>query len=140
MDSASRPAAATAYPPSARRPSCLRLLAMAVFAWIAHSAFTKVRTLKQNGLHHSRKSSTNKKPFTKDYETELRSYLQDFKSITDEEIDKLVPLSFREKQKVTREKEESISKRLERLEISVDELRAKLFGSNATSISKVEKI
>jgi hypothetical protein len=66
------------------------------------------------------------------------------KSLTEDDIDKIVPKSFREQQRASREKAESISSRLDRLEQNVDEIRVKLFGANATttitgSALKVEK-
>jgi hypothetical protein len=52
-------------------------------------------------------------------------------------------MSFRERRRASREKEESIANRLDQLEKTVDEIRVKIWGVNATSISsattKVEK-
>jgi hypothetical protein len=54
----------------------------------------------------------------------------------------MVPRSFREQQRVSRQKAESVASRLDRLEEYVDKIHFKIFGVNATttaSISKAEK-
>jgi hypothetical protein len=55
----------------------------------------------------------------------------------------MVPMSFRERRRASRAKDESIGNRLDELEKTVDEIRVQILGANATSISsadtKVEK-
>jgi hypothetical protein len=55
----------------------------------------------------------------------------------------MVPMSFRERRRASRAKEESIANRLDELEKAMDEIRVQILGANATSISsanaKVEK-